>query len=98
MKQVEFDTLVADVTDSIFAFAEFTKRTEHLFSDAEDAEALQAYRDAWFELEIVNATALDEWESEGRPNEWSEKWNGKFFKDAADTVGLLRDAALRFVK
>ncbi len=98
MNRIEFDTLAAVATDSIFAFAEFTKRTEHLFSDAQNTEALQAYRDAWFELEIVNATALDEWESAGRPSEWSEKWNGKFFKDAADTVGLLRGAAVRLVK
>lgn len=95
MKQADFDSFAAHAADSVFTFAEFAKRTEQLFADSESAEALEPYRSAWFELEIVNATALDEWESDGRPGKWNEKWNEKYKNDAIETVNLIRDAALR---
>jgi hypothetical protein len=97
MKQVNFESLSARATDSLFAFADFAQQAENLFFDSQDAEALQAYRSAWFELEIVNATALDEWEADGRPSDWNEKWTNKFLKDAAETVDMVRVAALRLV-
>jgi hypothetical protein len=97
MKHLEFETLAAHAVDSVFAFADFTKRTEHLFDQYPDAQALQAYRGAWFEVEIVNATALDEWETDGRPGTWDIKWKERFLKDAEETVGLVRAAARQFV-
>jgi len=98
VKNVDFETLAAHAVDSVFAFADFTKRTENLFSEASDATALQEYRSAWFELEIVNATALDEWEMDGRPESWDCKWRERFEKDAEETVRMVRAAAQRLVE
>ena len=95
MKHVDFETLAAHAVDSVFTFADFTKQTEHLFAESPNAAALQAYRSAWFELEIVNATALDEWETDGRPGSWDNKWKERFLTDAVETVGMVRTAAQR---
>jgi hypothetical protein len=98
MKYSDFETLAAQALGSVFAFADFTKRTEHLFDESTNAAALQAYRSAWFELEIVNATALDEWETDGRPRTWDTKWNERFLKDAEETVGMVKAAAQKLVQ
>lgn len=95
MKQTDFDTFAARAADSVFTFAAFAKRTEELFADSKNAEALEPYRSAWLELEIVNATALEEWESDGRPEKWDEKWSQKYKGEAVETVNMVRDAALR---
>lgn len=95
MTYSDLERLAAHAVDNVFAFADFTRRTEHLFDDSPDASALQAYRRAWFELEIVNATALDEWETDGRPGTWDAKWNERFLKDAEETVGMVKAAAQR---
>lgn len=76
--------------ESIFAFAEFTKHSESLFEDEKgDSEFVQRYKEAWFELEIVNSVALEEWESDGRPKAWAEKWNDKYREEAAEVVHQL---------
>lgn len=93
MKNLDFEALAAHAIESVFAFAEFTKRAEHLFDQTSDTEALEEYRSAWLELEIVNATALDEWETDGRPETWDIKWKKRFLKDAEETVCLVRAAA-----
>lgn len=98
MNRSDFENLAAHAVDSVFAFADFTKRTEHIFDGSPNAAALQAYRSAWFELEIVNATALDEWETDGRPGTWDVKWNERFLKDAVETVGMVRVAAQQFIE
>lgn len=74
-------------TDSIFSFAEFTKKSELFFESYEsDSDFVQRYKKAWFELEIVNAVALEEWESDGRPAHWEEKWASKYKGDATEVV------------
>ncbi|WP_053076567.1 hypothetical protein [Caenimonas sp. SL110] len=75
MNLQELHRIANSASDSIFAVADFTRFTEHLFSDCTDTVALRNYRAAWFELEIVNATALADWEADGRPKEWLDKWN-----------------------
>lgn len=98
MTHSEFEVLAAHAVDSVFAFADFTRQTEHLFDGSPSAAALQTYRSAWFELEIVNATALDEWETDGRPETWDAKWKERFLKDAEETVGMVRAAAQPLVE
>jgi hypothetical protein len=89
----EFENLAAHATESVFAFAAFTRQTEDLFSDSQDVNALERYQSVWFELEIVNATALAEWESDGRPLRWDEPWAENFRPDALETLELVREAA-----
>lgn len=36
----------------------------------ENKEIQEGYDQLWFELEIINALAVSQWETEGRPLEW----------------------------
>lgn len=94
----DFEAFADHALDNIFAFADFTKQTEHLFDDSSNVTALHAFQVAWFELEIVNATALSEWETDGRPENWDAKWNGRFLSDAVETVGMVKVAAQRLLE
>jgi hypothetical protein len=79
--------------DSVFAFADFTKRSESFFDEAsDDSGFVRQYKIAWFELEIINSVALEDWESDGRPRSWNEKWNEKYKREAADAIRLLLEA------
>lgn len=87
MDSMKFREMALSAFSDIYSFAEFTGRSEELMSGGEiDPELLESYNKAWFEMEIVNALALDEWESDGRPHEWSEKWGVKYRADAEETV------------
>lgn len=49
------------------------------------ANALR-YQDAWFQMEIVNALALDAWGSDGSPSDWEAKWCASYRSDAQEVV------------
>ncbi|WP_175103379.1 hypothetical protein [Pararobbsia alpina] len=73
-------------------FARFVAVTEALCDEQSplvSAERLSVIRDTWFELELINALALDEWESHGKPADWTEVWNSRFRSDAQELVGKL---------
>ncbi|MEM5370066.1 hypothetical protein V4C53_29065 [Paraburkholderia azotifigens] len=72
-----------------FKYARFVQNAEMLNDDTDaipDGEQLSAYQACWFELEIVNALALDEWESDGRPADWATTWTERYKKDAEDLI------------
>ena len=94
----DFEAFAAHAHNNIFACADFAQQTEHLFDDSSNVTAFHAFRAAWFELEIVNATALSEWETDGRPENWDAKWKGRFFSDAVETVGMVKVAAQRLLE
>jgi hypothetical protein len=52
-------------------------------------EKLTAYQACWFELEILNALALDEWETDGKPGVWLVSWNRRYEKNARALVEKL---------
>lgn len=93
MNKVEFENLASCAAEDPFTFAEFTKRIENLFLESHNTSALEKYRSAWFELEIVNATALADWESDGCPVQWNEAWVEKYRADAIETLAMVREAA-----
>lgn len=92
----DFDALARDATAGVVAFARFVEQSEFLFARADDVEARERYADAWFDAEIINALALDRWESEGRPADWDGSWRAAFQQDAAQAVEAMRAAALYF--
>lgn len=57
---------------------------------------LSLFRKIWFELEIINALALDDWESEGKPENWLSEWEIKYKSDAQNVIGELRDMLEKF--
>jgi len=66
MNFAAFEALAAEASESVLAFAAFTERSEGLGHGAGESFARQQYESAWFELEIVNATALAEWDDDGK--------------------------------
>ena len=88
-----FEALAAHASESVLAFAAFAASSEDIALGAEENHARLHYERSWFELEIVNATALTEWEADGCPADWIEKWTQRFRQDAVETSGLLTDAA-----
>lgn len=51
-----------------------------------DVEVDQNYSALWFEMEIVYALILDEWESSGKMLDVGEIFSGKYLKDVCETV------------
>jgi hypothetical protein len=80
------DQTISLAEKDLYAFARFVAKTEALLdASGIDPELIARYNQAWFDLEIVNASALDAWESEGRPAEWIEQWQ-KTYQDEARSV------------
>ena len=63
-----FEKIVKD----IFSFAQFVSEAEN-----EIPNQSSRYYDYWWELEILNASALEDWEISGEPEKW-EKWTEKY--------------------
>lgn len=61
---------------NIFQFARFVSEAE-----AKIPNQSAGYADIWWEMEILNASALEEWENSGRPREW-EVWVTKYQSEA----------------
>ncbi|WP_434120388.1 hypothetical protein [Pseudomonas fortuita] len=68
---------------SFVAQTEFTWLETNLVRDGERWQAL------WFEMEIVNGVALAEWEEEGSPQDWSNRWRAGYEQDARELVSEL---------
>lgn len=61
---------------SFVALAEFAWQDPTLVSDAAEWQVV------WFEMEIVNALALAEWEEKGAPRDWLCRWRAGYQADA----------------
>jgi hypothetical protein len=58
--------------------------------DAGVDEDLVQYRKIWFDLEVINALALDDWESSGMPENWNAQWDEMYRRDAQEVIAELR--------
>ncbi|MBK4717204.1 MULTISPECIES: hypothetical protein [Tenebrionibacter/Tenebrionicola group] len=65
------------------SYAEDLPQVNELF---ENEESRENYQQIWFELEILNALALSEWENEGRPADWQSRWETDYKHDAYEIV------------
>ncbi|MFF7061588.1 hypothetical protein [Pseudomonas sp. NPDC008258] len=71
------------------ALTEFAWQDQALVSDAAEWQVL------WFEMEIVNALALAEWEEAGSPRDWLLQWNARYQSDAQTLASSLRRLIVR---
>ena len=71
------------------ALTEFTWKDGTLVSDAAEWQLL------WFEMEIVNALALTEWEEQGSPSDWLFQWCAGYQSDAKSLACRLRGLILK---
>jgi hypothetical protein len=77
-------------------FARFVQESEILHDDGvQDEQRQSAYSACWFELEIVNALALSEWESAGKPSDWAMAWNERYKRDAEELIANLCEILLQ---
>ncbi|AVU35638.1 MULTISPECIES: hypothetical protein [Serratia] len=68
------------------SYAEDLPQLNELFEDEHNRDN---YQKIWFELEIINALALSEWESEGRPADWQTRWESEYKHDASELLDEL---------
>lgn len=91
-----FRTLGERASEDVFAWAAFVAQTEFLWQDTASVQDAVAWQRIWFELEILNGLALVHWEDEGKPINWSCRWNTDYRREAAalanDLLELLCDA------
>lgn len=85
-------------TKSLFAFAEFVDDLEFLADQNEDifrtADLKETYDTLWFDLEILNARALYEWENMGSPLDFSSIWSQEYQSEAI----ILTKQLITFIK
>ncbi|WP_416192261.1 hypothetical protein [Neisseria sp. CCUG12390] len=74
---------IENIVSSIFHFSKFV-------SDAENEISNQSseYHDLWWELETLNALALENWEKIGKPKNWQD-WTIKYQSEASRLVKKL---------
>lgn len=70
-------------------YAEGLPQVDELFEDEQNKDN---YQQIWFELEIINALALSEWENEGRPTDWQARWESDYKHDASELIAELLGA------
>ena len=91
-----FRTLGERASEDVFAWAAFVAQTEFQWKDRASVQDAVAWQRIWFELEILNWLALAQWEDEGKPINWSSRWNTDYRQEAAalanDLLELLCDA------
>jgi len=68
------------------SYAEDLAQLNELF---ENEKSRDNYQKIWFELEIINAIALSEWENEGRPADWKTRWELEYKRDASELMNEL---------
>ena len=68
------------IVKDIFSFTQFVSEAEN-----ELPNQSSRYYDCWWELEVLNASALEDWEISGKPKKW-EKWTEKYQTEALQSV------------
>ncbi|CAM3409014.1 hypothetical protein L6393_004883 [Escherichia coli] len=78
--------------NDVASFAKFVSYAEEFVQSNElfkNEESKESYQQIWFELEIINALALSEWESAGRPENWQTRWELAYKQDASHVMAEL---------
>jgi hypothetical protein len=74
---------------TLFGWSRFVADTEFLWQDTTLIPDAAAWQRQWFELEIINGLALDEWDEAGRPQDWSARWQEVYQQEAGELVQAL---------
>jgi hypothetical protein len=91
MRAVDILERAQGATRDHLEYARFVRESEELHDEDVQDEQRSAYSACWFELEIVNALALSEWESAGKPSDWAATWNERYKRDAEELIANLCD-------
>ncbi|MFK3815969.1 hypothetical protein ACI2KG_05095 [Pseudomonas sp. NPDC089407] len=85
----EFRLLARAAQQSLPSWSRFVAQTEFVWQNPALVLDPAAWQKLWFEMEIVNALALAEWEEEGCPQDWSHRWRERYEQDVRGLVSEL---------
>lgn len=94
MGHLDKDLFLLQARESVethLSFSRFVQDAEGLCGNANpflSGSDLSIYDKLWFELEIVNASALSDWEEQGKPSNWVAEWE-TYKPDAVELVESL---------
>jgi len=76
-------------SQGLFLWSQFVADTEFLYEHTALVTDVEAWKQQWFELEVINALALAEWEEQGKPQDWSACWRKEYQQEAAELAQKL---------
>ena len=90
MENKLLNKLINELTDSSESFNQFSKfvRDYEILFKEYDLE------DIWFELEIINALALYDWEQSDKYTFWSALWEEKYKSDIEELILKYKESIL----
>jgi len=66
------------------SYAEFFAENHSKWFVSEEDKKL--YSEVWFSMETLNAFAFDEWDGDGRPDDWTKKWNKDYLHSVKELI------------
>lgn len=75
--------------DSHINFAQFVEYAEVFCGENNpflEPKNAAHYDELWFEMEIINALALSDWEDAGRPKNWSSHWDENYKHEVENII------------
>lgn len=81
--------LAQETPQALMSWSRFVAQTEFAWQVPNLVSDTEGWQTLWFEMEIVNALALAEWEEEGSPQDWSHRWREGYEQEARGLVSEL---------
>ena len=85
----ELTSLAHFAPDDFKSWSSFVSLTEFVWQDHALVTDAARWQAIWFEMEIVNALALAEWEEQGSLDDWLHQWRAGYQADAQVLVSQL---------
>ncbi|KWU48309.1 hypothetical protein [Pseudomonas palleroniana] len=82
----ELMVLAREAPQDLKCWSSFVAQTEFVWQHSALVTDCEGWQAIWFEMEIVNGLALAEWEEEGFPQDWSQRWHEGYEQDARELV------------
>ncbi|WEK32867.1 MAG: hypothetical protein P0Y58_11955 [Candidatus Pseudomonas phytovorans] len=85
----ELTSLAHRAHEDLKSWSSFVALTEFVWQDSGVVSNARRWQAIWFEMEIVNALALAEWEEQGFPCDWLNRWREEYQSDAQTLLSKL---------
>lgn len=87
--------LAQEAPQDLMSWSRFVAQTEFVWQNPNLISDAEGWQTLWFEMEIVNALALAEWEEGGSPPDWSYHWREGYQHDAQGLIAELLQLLVR---
>ena len=81
--------LAQEAPQALMSWSRFVAQTEFAWQIPNLVSDAEGWQTIWFEIEIVNALALAEWEEDGSPQNWLHRWREGYEQDARGLIEQL---------